>query len=56
MNQIVAQFASNLSLGFIWCLNDVLFFFYLGNISGANQPLRANYGNFNLGHNFLSCG
>jgi len=21
-----------------------------GNISGANQPLRANYKNFNLGH------
>ena len=21
-----------------------------GNISGANQPLRANYENFNLGH------
>ena len=23
---------------------------YVGNISGANQPLRANYGNFNLDH------
>ena len=22
----------------------------VGNISGANQPLRANYENFNLGH------
>ena len=24
--------------------------FFYGNISGANQPLRANYGNFNLSH------
>ena len=22
----------------------------IGNIPGANQPLRANYGNFNLSH------
>ena len=24
--------------------------YFYGNVSGANQPLRANYGNFNLSH------
>jgi hypothetical protein len=27
--------------------------FLLGNISSGNQPLRANYGNFNLSHTIL---
>jgi hypothetical protein len=27
--------------------------FYKGNISGGNQPLHANYGNFNLSHTML---
>jgi hypothetical protein len=27
--------------------------FIFGNISGANQPLRENYGNFNLSHMML---
>jgi hypothetical protein len=29
---------------------------FKGNISGGNQPLRANYGNFNLNHKMLNQG
>jgi hypothetical protein len=25
----------------------------VGNVSGGNQPLRANYGNFNMSHTML---
>jgi hypothetical protein len=32
---------------------DVFKTINLGNISGGNQPLRANYGNFNLSHTML---
>ena len=29
---------------------NYLYIYIYGNISGANQPLRVNYGNLNLGH------
>jgi hypothetical protein len=37
----------------IFAIMDVFKTINLGNISGGNQPLRANYGNFNLGHTML---
>jgi hypothetical protein len=30
-----------------------MMYIYNGNISGGNQPLRANYENFNLNHTIL---
>jgi hypothetical protein len=37
-----------------WTKQFIWYIFQLGNISGANQPLRANYGNFNLNHMMLN--
>jgi hypothetical protein len=37
----------------VMCLFEGIWGIIIGNISGANQPLYANYGNFNPSHTML---